>query len=60
MSVYVTDQGKGFDRTTVSKDRKGLAQSVQARVENAGGTVEIDSEPGEGTEVMLTMPINKP
>ena len=60
MAVYVTDQGKGFDPTTVGDDRKGLTQSVRARVENAGGKVKIDSEPGEGTEVVLTMPVDKP
>ena len=60
MAVYVTDQGKGFDPTTVGDDRKGLTQSVRARVENAGGKVKIDSEPGEGTEVVLTMPVEKP
>ena len=60
MAVYVTDQGKGFDPSTVGDDRKGLTQSVRARVENAGGKVKIDSEPGEGTEVVLTMPVDKP
>lgn len=57
MSVYVTDQGKGFDTSAVPKDRKGLSESVVARVEKVGGTVNINSEPGEGTEVILAMPL---
>ena len=57
LTVYVTDQGKGFDPGAVASDRKGIAQSIKSRVEKAGGTVEINSEPGEGTEVVLTMPV---
>lgn len=57
MSVFVTDQGRGFDSSAVEDDRKGIANSIRKRVEKAGGTVEIDSEPGEGTEVVLRMPV---
>jgi signal transduction histidine kinase len=57
LSVFVTDYGKGFDRTAVPKDRKGITQSILGRVERAGGKVEINSEPGEGTEVILRMPV---
>lgn len=55
LSVIVTDQGKGFDVASVNSDRKGIADSIRSRVEKAGGTVEIISEPGEGTEVVLSM-----
>ncbi len=57
LSVFVTDHGKGFDKTAVPKDRKGITQSIMARVERAGGKVEINSEPGDGTEVILRMPV---
>ena len=57
LTVYVTDQGKGFDLDKVAPDRKGIAQSIKSRVEKAGGTVEINSEPGDGTEVVLRMPL---
>ena len=53
----MTDQGKGFDLDKVAPDRKGIAESIKSRVENAGGTVEINSEPGDGTEVVLRMPM---
>jgi len=59
MSVYVTDQGKGFDPAEVGDDRRGIANSIRTRVVKAGGTVEIVSEPGEGTEVMLHMPVEE-
>ncbi len=57
LSVFVTDHGKGFDKTAVPKDRRGITQSIMARVERAGGKVEINSEPGDGTEVILRMPV---
>jgi signal transduction histidine kinase len=56
VSLYVRDRGKGFDLEAVPGDRKGLAQSVQARMTRHGGSAAIRSTPGEGTEVSLTMP----
>ena len=57
LEVFVTDQGKGFDPQAVAEDRRGIAESIRARMERIGGTVAIESEPGEGTEVMLGLPI---
>jgi signal transduction histidine kinase len=55
VSLYVRDRGSGFDLEAVPGDRKGLAQSIQARMERHGGTAAIRSTPGEGTEVSLSM-----
>ena len=56
MSVFVRDRGKGFDPEAVPADRKGLAESMRARMARRGGNAVIRSAPGEGTEVSLTMP----
>jgi signal transduction histidine kinase len=56
VSVYVRDRGRGFDLSAVPKDRKGLAESVRARMERRGGSATVRSTLGEGTEVVLTMP----
>jgi signal transduction histidine kinase len=56
VSLFVRDRGRGFDPDAVPVDRKGLAESVRARVGRRGGVVKIRSAPGEGTEVTLTMP----
>jgi signal transduction histidine kinase len=56
VSVFVRDRGRGFDPAAVPEDRKGLAESVRARVERRGGSATVRSTPGEGTEVVLTMP----
>ena len=56
VSVFIRDRGKGFDPATVSDDRRGLRDSVQGRLTRLGGTAEIRSSPGEGTEVELVLP----
>ena len=55
ISVFVRDRGKGFDRAAVAPDRRGLAESVEARMQRAGGRAIITTAPGEGTEVELTI-----
>jgi signal transduction histidine kinase len=54
--LFVRDRGRGFDPEAVPGDRKGLAESIRARVARHGGSVTVRSAPGEGTEVSLTMP----
>jgi signal transduction histidine kinase len=56
VSVFVRDRGAGFDPAAVPADRKGLAESVHARMARHGGTATVRSVPGEGTEVSLVMP----
>jgi signal transduction histidine kinase len=55
VSVFVRDRGRGFDRTTVPGDRRGIAESIEGRMGRAGGTATITSAPAEGTEVELTL-----
>jgi signal transduction histidine kinase/phage shock protein PspC (stress-responsive transcriptional regulator) len=57
VSVFVRDRGVGFDLSTVEHDRHGVRGSIIGRMERHGGKAEIRSEPGDGTEVRLTMPV---
>ncbi len=54
--IYVRDRGQGFDRASVPADRRGIAQSIEGRLERFGGQAVIRSAPGEGAEVQLSMP----
>ena len=54
--VYVRDRGSGFDPDAVATDRRGIAESIRGRMARHGGTSEVRSTPGEGTEITLTMP----
>jgi signal transduction histidine kinase len=56
VSVFVRDRGRGFDPAAVPADRKGVAESIRARMARRGGSAVIRSAAGEGTEVSLTMP----
>jgi signal transduction histidine kinase/phage shock protein PspC (stress-responsive transcriptional regulator) len=56
VSLFVRDRGRGFDPAAVPADRKGLAESIHARMTRRGGSATVRSAPGEGTEVSLTMP----
>jgi signal transduction histidine kinase len=56
VSVFVRDRGIGFERGAVADDRHGLTESIEARMQRAGGRATITSAPGEGTEVELTVP----
>ncbi|MGZ4208078.1 MAG: ATP-binding protein [Actinomycetota bacterium] len=56
VTVYVRDEGKGFDATGVSSDRRGIADSIIGRMERNGGVATVTSEPSEGTEVHLRLP----
>lgn len=55
VSVFVRDRGHGFDPKGVPDDRKGLAESIRARMTRHGGSATVKSALGEGTEVALTM-----
>jgi signal transduction histidine kinase len=56
ISVFVRDRGRGFDPGTVARDRKGISESIKARVSRNGGTATVRSSPGQGTEVALALP----
>jgi signal transduction histidine kinase len=55
IAVYVRDRGSGFDPDKLPPGAHGIADSIRARMERAGGTAELSSTAGEGTEVELRL-----
>jgi signal transduction histidine kinase len=53
--VFVRDQGPGFELDAVAAERRGIRDAILGRMASAGGGATIDSAPGEGTEVALTL-----
>jgi signal transduction histidine kinase len=53
VAMYVRDRGKGFDESAIASDRRGISESIRARMSRHGGSALIRSSPGEGTEVAL-------
>jgi signal transduction histidine kinase/phage shock protein PspC (stress-responsive transcriptional regulator) len=54
--VFVRDRGAGFDTTVEAPaERLGIRNSIIDRMVRHGGSAEIRSTPGEGTEVRLSL-----
>ncbi|MDQ2873503.1 MAG: hypothetical protein M3Y33_01185 [Actinomycetota bacterium] len=59
LTVTVVDRGRGFDTVSVAGGF-GLAQSIVARIEEAGGRAQVRSVPGEGTQVEISVLVARP
>lgn len=58
LRVEVSDQGPGFDpQAAAKKGRLGL-HGMRQRVEVLGGSFDLKSEPGSGTLIRVTLPLN--
>lgn len=62
--VDVVDNGHGFDVTAVQNKPAGLGHiglsAMRRRAEELGGEVIIESTPGSGTAVSVSMPLDNP
>jgi two-component system nitrate/nitrite sensor histidine kinase NarX len=58
VTVVVEDDGRGFDSTatTVHRDGGYGLQTMRERMQLAGGSLRIDSQPGRGTRVIAIVP----
>lgn len=56
VEAAVSDNGKGFDPARLAPGHFGLS-IMRERASHFGGTVEIDSAPGKGTEVRVRLPL---
>jgi signal transduction histidine kinase len=58
VTVEVADDGRGFDPATVGPEHFGL-RSMQGRVADLGGRLEITSAPGRGTVLRVQVPAHR-
>ncbi|MEI9809410.1 MAG: ATP-binding protein [Bacteroidota bacterium] len=56
-SLVIIDDGKGFDSTRKNKSLGLLGMKERAHI--MGGTLTINSEPGKGTTVTVSVPLKK-
>lgn len=59
VKVLIEDNGKGFDLQEVQQGRHFGLLGMAERAELLGGTFNIWSQPGEGTRIEITIPINE-
>jgi signal transduction histidine kinase len=57
LSLHLTDDGAGFEVDQAVKQSKFGLTGMKERTDLVGGRLEIDSKPGQGTEVKLVVPI---
>jgi signal transduction histidine kinase len=53
VAAYVRDRGPGFDLDEIPEDRRGLRDSIFARMVRHGGHAAVRTAPGGGCEVQL-------
>jgi two-component system NarL family sensor kinase len=57
LSVTVEDDGKGFD-PSILKNAKGIGwNNIESRIDFMKGKVDIQSAPGDGTSVLIELPV---
>jgi len=53
--IEIKDNGSGFDQEVIAITSFGLT-NIKRRIDEIGGRLYIDSQPGEGTQVMVELP----
>ena len=58
LNIMVEDDGIGFNRLKLSKTDEGMGlDSIERRVEHLEGSMEVDSSEGNGTTIVIDIPI---
>ncbi|GCD92705.1 ATP-binding protein [Embleya hyalina] len=60
VTVTVSDSGRGFVPADVPAARRGVSDSIVARMASVGGRAYVDSAPGRGTLVRLEWSASEP
>jgi signal transduction histidine kinase len=55
--LEVLDDGVGFDPQAVPAERRGGLRTIAERTARVGGVLTYESKPGEGTRVMVEVPL---
>jgi signal transduction histidine kinase len=58
VELEIADDGRGFDPSSISAGHFGLA-IMRERAQAVGGTVQIRSQPGQGTRVIAAWQIGR-
>jgi PAS domain S-box-containing protein len=58
LALSVVDNGRGFNNVELSESERLGVAGMRERANLAGGTLEIQSQPGKGTQVYCRLPIS--
>jgi len=61
LRVVIEDDGRGFDSSRVDRDegRSFGLRSMKERMERAGGSFGVESSPGNGTRIIVLLPLSE-
>jgi signal transduction histidine kinase len=61
LRITIEDDGRGFDSSRVDRDegRSFGLRSMKERVERAGGRFSVESSPGNGTRIVVLLPLDQ-
>ncbi|MDF0717004.1 ATP-binding protein [Muricauda sp. 334s03] len=58
LNIIVEDNGKGFDRSKLDKEKSGMGlTNIEKRVEHLEGNFTVDSVLGKGTSILIDIPV---
>ena len=58
VQIIISDDGLGFDSAATVRQAEGFGlQAMRERAETLGGLFEVISQPGQGTRVMVQVPV---
>ncbi len=61
LEVSIEDDGVGFTLSDRSSSGSGIGLKLcEERIAGAGGTMRVNSQPGQGTHITLTVPLPRP
>ena len=61
IQLHIEDDGRGFDPDRLPENANGLGlKNIGERIQSLHGKVNLESEPGHGTRIVITMPIAQP
>jgi two-component system, NarL family, sensor histidine kinase DegS len=58
VKLFMDDNGKGFDTDALGKEENLGLKLIKERTEMLGGTFELNSSPGKGARVTLSIPVH--
>lgn len=58
VTLSISDDGQGFDLSEARDEGFGI-RSMQERIENLDGTVTVETKPGRGTRVLVSVPVTR-
>lgn len=57
LSILIEDDGRGFDALNLPEDSAMLVKSISERMEMLGGSFDVQSSPGAGSQFAISIPL---